>query len=69
MMDKMNIVKPKYIEGWNMSIAQIFGSGPKLTITCGVCEGTFKKRIPMINNPGVYCPYCNTINKIPMVIE
>ncbi len=62
-------VMPKDYSGWNMSIAQLFGSGPKFTITCGECDGTFKKRIPMVNKPGIMCPYCKTINKLPFTIE
>ena len=45
-----------------MSIAQLWGSGPKLTITCGHCSITFKQRIPMINNPGIKCPNCGVVN-------
>jgi len=64
----MNTVTPKDASGFNMSIAQLFGYGPKWSITCGSCSGTFKKRIPMINRPGVQCPYCGDINVLPVVI-
>ena len=60
----MKTVIPKYFEGVNISIAQLFGSGPKWTITCGNCEMTFKRRIPMIEEPGILCPHCNAINKL-----
>jgi len=69
MENKMNTVKPKAFSGYNMSIAQLFGSGPKFTITCGYCGGTFKKRIPMIDNPGIECPLCKTINTLPFTIK
>lgn len=62
----MKKVKPKYIGGWNMSIAQLWGSGPKLTITCGDCSSTFKQRVPMIDKPGVVCPHCGTVNVLPL---
>ena len=62
-------VKPKACTGWNMSIFQLFGSGPKWTITCGECSYTFKKRIPMVSNPGIQCPYCRVINTIPIVVD
>ncbi len=65
----MNKVTPIFVQGWNASIAQLWGSGPKFTITCGSCEGTFKKRIPMIDNPGISCPYCSSINIIPVTIR
>jgi len=65
----MVLVTPKEISGWSMSLAQLFGSGPKFTITCGSCEGTFKKRIPMIDSPGIACPYCGAINKLPVEVR
>ncbi len=66
--DVMKKVHPKDFSGMNMSIAQLFGSGPKFTVTCGGCEGTFKKRMPMMDNPGLACPYCHAINIMPLVI-
>lgn len=61
-------VVPKSAEGYNMSLAQLFGSGPKWTVTCGNCEVTFKKRIPMVDQPGLECPSCHTINVLNLVI-
>lgn len=55
--------------GWSMSIAQLFGSGPKFTITCGNCRATFKKRIPMISHPGIVCPRCSTVNILDVVAQ
>ena len=60
---------PKDAKGYNMSIAQLWGSGPLWTIICGQCEMTFQKRIPMIDNPGVACPNCGTVNKLPLVVS
>lgn len=57
-----NTVLPKAFSGFNVSLAQLFGSGPKFTITCGNCSLTFKKRIPMVDYPGIPCPSCGTIN-------
>ncbi len=58
-------VRPKSASGFNFSL---FGSGPKWTITCGKCSGTFRERIPMVNQPGVRCPYCGAINKLPLFV-
>ena len=58
---------PKDFEGWNVSLTQIFGLGPKWTITCGECGLTFKKRLPMVSNPGIECQFCGVINIIPVV--
>lgn len=52
-----------------MSIAQLFGSGPKWTITCGSCNATFRKRIPMVDNPGIPCPSCSAINVLPIEVN
>ena len=62
----MEVVRPKYAEGWNMSLAQLWGSGPKFTIVCGKCGEEFSQRIEVKNNPRVVCPYCRTINEIPV---
>jgi hypothetical protein len=64
----MKTVRPIDVSGWSMSIFQLIGSGPKLTITCGECKGTFKKRVPMVDEPGVECPYCKTINRLPITV-
>ena len=45
------------IDGWNMSIMQIFGSGPKLTIECGHCGRIFEKRVAPANHPIVGCTW------------
>jgi len=65
----MKTVEPIQATGYNMSLAQLFGSGPKWTITCGECKGTFRKRIPMIENPGIPCPYCGSVNILPVTID
>lgn len=65
----MKTTTPKSFKGWNMSLAQIFGLGPKLTITCGECSLTFKKRITMVSNPGVQCQYCGAVNILPIEVE
>lgn len=61
-------VTPKAFRGWSMSLAQLFGSGPKFTITCGECDWTFKRRIPMIDEPGIDCPRCGTVNVLPVTV-
>lgn len=45
-----------------MTIFSLLGYGPKWDISCGECEGTFRKRLPLIDNPGIQCPYCGAIN-------
>ena len=65
----MGITKPSAVSGMNMSIAQLWGSGPKWTITCGVCDVTFKIRVPMIDHPGIKCPNCGTVNIMPFVVS
>jgi len=57
------------VSGFNMSIMQLFGSGPKLTIKCGECHINFQKRVPVIDEPAVSCEYCNTINILPIIVE
>jgi len=61
-------VTPDSVCGWNMSIAQLFGSGPKWAITCGECKVSFKKRMPIVSNPGIVCPHCGTVNVIPVEV-
>lgn len=53
-------------EGWNISIFQLFGSGPLWTIKCGECGSYFRKRILVIDNPRVKCSLCGTINIVPV---
>ena len=64
----MKTVTAKEACGMNMSLLQLFGLGPLWTITCGHCSGTFKKRLPMVNSPGVLCPYCHSINVLEGII-
>lgn len=66
---KPSIVRPIALSGWNMSIAQLFGSGPKLTVTCGGCRATFRKRVPMVDAPGLACPHCGAVNVLPLTVE
>lgn len=58
------LVTPDNAEGFNMTLAEIFGIGPKWAITCGTCHGSFKKRLPLVDYPGIACPYCGIINKL-----
>lgn len=51
-----------------MSITQLWGSGPKFTVCCGDCGGTFRKRIIMVDEPHLSCPYCGAINILPIEI-
>jgi rRNA maturation endonuclease Nob1 len=64
----VKVVRPKNCTGYNMSFAQLWGSGPKWTITCGECEATFQKRIPMVTEPGIPCPHCGAVNKLPITV-
>jgi hypothetical protein len=54
--------------GYNMSLAQVFGSGPKMTIKCGSCGGQFTKRIQMVDYPVVVCP-CGQANKLNLTVS
>jgi DNA-directed RNA polymerase subunit RPC12/RpoP len=65
----MEKVEAASIEGFNMSIFQLFKNIPKMTITCGKCGFKFKKRIIMVDEPTVICPYCNVMNILPLVVE
>lgn len=65
----MKTTTPTNFSGWNWSLTQIFGVGPKLTVNCGECNLTFSKRIQLISNPGVQCKYCGAINIIPITVE
>ena len=63
--EQQNAVYPDRIKGGSMAV---FGIPPKYTITCGKCSYTFKKRIPLIDCPGIMCPNCKAINKLPIGI-
>ena len=65
----MKTVKPLSLSGFNMSVTQLFGFGPKFTITCGGCMITFQKRVPMIDEPGVKCPNCGSVNILPLEVN
>jgi hypothetical protein len=65
---EMKKVIPKAVEGWNVSWNLNIFSGPKLTIVCGNCELTFKKRVDVVDHPPALCPYCNAVNIIPVVV-
>ena len=64
-----NTVTPKAARGWSFTPLQLFGLGPKFTITCGRCDATFQKRLPtpMVGCPGITCPRCGTVNELPLV--
>jgi len=64
----MITVEPKAFTGYNMSIAQLWGSGPKFKINCGNCSITFKQRIPMVDSPGVKCPNCGVVNVLELTV-
>ena len=64
----LKVVKALSYEGFSMSLAQLFGSGPKWTIMCGECKSIFKARILVIDNPRVKCTLCETINEIPITV-
>ena len=66
---KNNIVEAEYFSGFNISIFQLFGLGPKFTIVCGKCLYTFRQRVPVMDNPTVLCPHCGIINVLPLEVE
>lgn len=64
----METVRPKDFSGYSMSpVAQLFGSGPKFKIRCGKCDLWFSKRIDFVDNPPAKCPYCDTVNLLPLI--
>jgi hypothetical protein len=56
------------VQGWNMSLASIFGSGPKLSIVCGSCFKGRKERVAPCDAPRVFCPHCGKVNVLPVVV-
>jgi len=63
------VYTPKYVAGYNTSIAFIFGFGPKFTVVCGKCSVSFKVRVHAVNYPVVSCPACFAANRLPLEIE
>ena len=63
----MKIVTPKWMSGRNMSWNLNLLSGPKFTIICGECGLTFSKRLELVDYPCVACPFCGTVNRLPLV--
>ena len=57
------------IGGWTMSIAQLWGSGPKLTIQCGNCGKGYEKRVAPSHRPVVVCPHCGELNQLDVTVE
>jgi hypothetical protein len=55
-------------DGWNISIAQIWGSGPLLTIQCGKCKRRFDKRVRPAHRPVVSCGVCGAPNQLDITI-
>lgn len=51
------------------TFGMMFGIGPRVTITCGDCEGTFRKRAPLVTRPGIECSYCGAINVLPVQVD
>ena len=66
-MQNVKIVTPAAFSSMNMSWNLNLFSGPKATIRCGECQGTFTHRIPLIDYPTIVCPFCGTLNRIPVV--
>jgi hypothetical protein len=60
------VVTALAVAGWNMSIAQLWGSGPKLTIVCGACRSEFQQRVAPAHMPRVRCSLCDAINELPI---
>jgi hypothetical protein len=55
-------------DGFDMSIAQLWGSGPKLTIQCGGCKKHYEKRVNPGLRPIVICPHCGKLNKLDITV-
>lgn len=65
----MKSVQALAAEGLNTSFLQLFGVGPKWTITCGSCRATFRKRLPFVDHPGIICPQCGVVNVVNITWE
>ena len=59
---KVKVVEPKLARGYSMTLLQLFGVGPKWHFTCGSCSASFSTRLPIVDEPGVVCPNCGTVN-------
>lgn len=67
--DSDQVVSPRAYRGYGTSITlNLFGVGPKFTISCGGCPGTFTTRIPLVDSPTVRCPHCLSWNELDLVI-
>jgi len=65
-MANIKTVKPKDFEGYTMTLLQLVGIGPKFKIRCGECGLWFSERLQIVDEPPVVCPYCKTINVLPL---
>lgn len=48
-----------HASGWNMSLMQLFGKGPKWNFYCDNCGNTWSKRLPLVNHPVIRCDGCD----------
>lgn len=62
------LVNAKSVEGWQMSLMQLFGKTPKVTIVCGNCSYEFARRFDVSECKGQHpiaeCPKCSAKNKL-----
>lgn len=68
----MKPIQVKSFEMWNMSIAMMWGKTPKVNMVCGDCSYHFSRRFGVedfLNEyPKTLCPYCETVNYVPITI-
>lgn len=62
------IYNGRVVDGWTVSLAQIFGSGPLLTIKCGKCDCHFDKRVRPSHRPVVTCSICGAANELDITV-
>lgn len=55
-------------DGWSMSLAQLWGSGPKLIIKCGGCDRYYEKRVTPSHRPVVICSKCGILNRLDITV-
>ena len=67
-MPTLEKVVPTAFKGYNTTLLQFFGMGPKFKIKCGKCELWFSERLQLIDEPPVICPYCKVINVLPLTL-
>ena len=54
--------------GWNMTLLNLFGLGPKWTFNCD-CGETWQARLPMVDCPVIRCPHCGDTQELNICVS